>query len=168
VKLWQAAAQRIAGDERSMSINELIRIMAGLPLGQMPQTIQGDREDPPSGFDQFAISMFGANPVVWTAEMIRKAVFSQARLQWRNQQTGALFGDESLSLLENPWHGGTTSKLLTRMLLHADIGGNAYVLEHRPGALQLMRPDWVSIVLGSQLEPQNPVIAEDAELVGYV
>lgn len=167
MKLWQAVAERASGRRSISTLSDLARLLGTFSFTGLPQTIHGDREDPPIGFEQYAQSLFAGNPIVWTAELIRKAVFSQARFQYRNVETGRLFGDESLSLLEHPWPGGTTAKLLTRMLLHGDLGGNGYVLNYRPGALQMMRPDWVSIILGSRLEPDDPTIAEDAEVIGW-
>ncbi|MGH3942631.1 MAG: phage portal protein [Pseudonocardiaceae bacterium] len=177
MKLWEHGLRRMHSavglSERHdvTTINDWILLFGGhqYPLG-LPQTIRGDKEPPPTTFEQFAMLLFAANPVVFGAELIRKAVFSQARFQYRRQSTGELFGDPSLRLLERPWTGGTTPKLLTRMLQHADFGGNAYVVRipHGPPRVQLMRPDWVTIVLGSELEPDDPSIAEDAELIGFM
>lgn len=170
MKAWQRVLQRPASEKRSTisTINDWIMLFGGhqYPLG-LPQTIHGDKEPPPTTFEGYASVLFGANPVVWGAEQIRKAVFSQARFQYRRMSTGELFGDPSLRLLERPWPGGRTPKLLTRMIQHADFGGNGYVL-NLGKRVQLMRPDYVTIVMGSQLEPDNPYLAEDAELVGFM
>jgi phage portal protein BeeE len=50
---------------------------------------------------------------------------------------------------------------------HAGLAGNAYVYR-RPDRLQVLRPDWVGIMYGSNLEPDDPAHALDAELLGYV
>jgi hypothetical protein len=172
--LWQRALG-LTGEERHdiSTVNDWIMAFGGhqYPLG-LPQTIRGDKEPPPTTFEAYAVQMFGANPVVWSAVQARKAVFSQGRFQLRRKRNGELWGGErELGLLERPWTGGTTKKLLTRSLLHADIGGNAYGLSI-PGRarprIQLMRPDYVTIVMGSELEPDEPSLAEDAELVGYM
>jgi hypothetical protein len=153
------------------TINDWIMAFGGhqYPLG-LPQTIRGDSEPPPTTFEAYAIQLFGANPVVWAAESIRKAVFSQAEFVWRDVDSGETTGGSSLELLRRPWPGGSTSRLLTKALLHADLGGNGYVLRvpQGPPRLQLMRPDRVTIILGSQLEPDDPSLAEDAELAGYM
>lgn len=173
MKLWQRSLQR-AGEKRHsiQTVNDFIMAFGGhqYPLG-MPQTIRGDSEPPPATFEAYAIQLFGANPVVWAAESIRKAVFSQAEFVWRDITSGQATGaSPSLELLRRPWPAGSTSRLLTKALLHADLGGNAYVLRapQGPPRLQLMRPDRVTIILGSQLEPDDPSLAEDAELAGYM
>ena len=173
MKLWQRAlGQR--GEERHdiSTINDWILAFGGhqYPLG-LPQTIRGDKEPPPTTYEAYAVQLFGANPIVWTGHLVRKAVFSQGRFKYQRDSNGELWGDQSLRLLERPWTGGTTKKLLTRAIQHADIGGSAYALSI-PGLarprIQLMRPDYVTIVMGSQLEPDDPSLAEDAELVGYM
>lgn len=173
MKLWQRALGQ-TGEERHdiATINDWILAFGGhqYPLG-LPQTIRGDKEPPPSTYEAYAVQLFGANPIVWTGHLVRKAVFSQGRFKYQRDSNGELWGDQSLRLLERPWVGGTTKKLLTRSLQHADIGGNAYALSI-PGLarprIQLMRPDYVTIVMGSQLEPDDPSLAEDAELAGYM
>ncbi|MEX0789815.1 MAG: phage portal protein, partial [Actinomycetota bacterium] len=109
-------------------------------------------------------------PIVFTAAAIRLSVFSQARLIKRRRRNGRVveqFTDQTLAKFQRPWPGGTTSDLLARMLLHVDVAGNAFVRDS-PGRLHMMRPDRVTIVLGSQLDEANPAAAEDVEVVGYV
>jgi hypothetical protein len=173
VKLWQRALGH-SGEERHdiSTVNDWIMAFGGhqYPLG-LPQTIRGDKEPPPTTYEAYAVQLFGANPIVWTGHLVRKAVFSQGRFKYQRDSNGELWGDPGLRLLERPWVGGTTKKLLTRAVQHADIGGSAYALSI-PGLarprIQLMRPDYVTIVMGSQLEPDDPSLAEDAELVGYM
>lgn len=167
MRLWRKAFQRsVKSESRSISVDEWIALLSSQQFGGLRQSIRGDIEPPIGTFDAYALQLFSCNPVVWGAEQIRKAVFSQARFQWMSKSTRKLFGDTSLRVLENPWAGARTSGLLKRMILHADLAGNAFIL--RTGdRLNLMRPDRVSIVLGSQLEPDDPGAAEDAEIVGY-
>ena len=50
---------------------------------------------------------------------------------------------------------------------HAGLAGNAFV--HRQAdRLRVLRPDWTAIIYGSQMEPDWPSGALDAELIGYV
>ena len=56
---------------------------------------------------------------------------------------------------------------VSRMEWHAGLAGNAFVYR-QPGRLRLLRPDWTAILYGSQLEPEWPTGALDAELIGYV
>lgn len=141
----------------------------GQPL--IPSTTYPSQgEEDPSGFEQFAVRLLKRNPVVFSAASVRMSVFSQARFVWRQRSQGKVvstFGDGRLSLLEKPWPGGTTSDLLARMELHNTVAGNAFVRRGN-GRLHMMRPDWTSIILGSQLEPDDPGLAEDAEVLGYL
>jgi phage portal protein BeeE len=138
------------------------------PLG-LNQTLTGKEEGPASGFLGYA-ALFSSDPVVFAAECIRMQVFSQGRFQWREFVKGrpqAPFGTSSLGLLEKPWRGGRTADLLMKMILQADLAGNAYPLRVDGGKrLSLPRPDWVTLLLGSDLDPEDPATAEDAELVG--
>src|SRR5690606_2425365 len=66
-----------------------------------------------------------------------------------------------------PWPNATTGELLARMEWHAGLQGNAYVLRQRD-RLRVLRPDWVTVVYGSQRDPESALHELDAELVGYV
>lgn len=136
------------------------------PLGVQTSMSNQKEEPPATGFTAYADRVFKSHPVVYAAERFRKAVFSQARYKWRNLDTGELTSDASLTLVERPWPGAHTRSLNARMLLHGDLAGNAYVHQPRAGRLALLRPDWCTIILGSEDDPDNPAIAADAEFVG--
>ena len=109
------------------------------------------------------------NGVIFACMRARLSVFSEARFQFRrmrNGRPGDLFGTQDLALLEQPWPNGTTGDLLTRMLQDADLAGNAYWTV-RNGNLRRLRPDWVSIVMGSRDDPRVGPDDLDAELLGY-
>jgi phage portal protein BeeE len=131
------------------------------------QTIHGNVEPAPRTFEDYSISMMAGNPVVFAASDIRMKVFSQGTFRWRDLDTGKVRRATSLNRVRKPWPGGTESRLLSRMINHADPSGNAYVVDFG-NKFGFLRPDWVTIVLGSNLEPDNPSIAEDAEVLGYV
>lgn len=141
-------------------------------LGANTTMARGNEEAPPGTFEAYAEAVFKAHPVVYRAESFRKAVFSQGRYKWRNVETLEMFGNRDLRLLERPWPGARTAQLNSRMLLHGDIAGNAYVHrgQGRTGnRLHFMRPDRVTIILGSELEPDGREhLAEDAVVVGYM
>jgi hypothetical protein len=81
---------------------------------------------------------------------------------------GDLFGNPNLAILEHPWGPqSTTGDLLGRMLLDADIGGNAFLVR-RAGKIRRMRPDWVTIVLGSENDPDIDSRDFDADVLGYI
>lgn len=111
------------------------------------------------------------SPPAFAAQMVRALVLSQARFVFRNRSTSPTprrtFGTTALKLLEQPWPNATTGELLARMEWHAGLAGNAYVTR-RPDRLRVLRPDWVGIVYGSELEPDDAAHALDGELLGYV
>jgi hypothetical protein len=53
------------------------------------------------------------------------------------------------------------------MIMHVDLGGNCFVVRKGDG-LALLRPDWVTIVIGSNTNPAIGAWATDAEVLGYV
>jgi hypothetical protein len=132
------------------------------------QTIVGDKIEVGRDFGGLAMQAFAASSVVFACEMVRVNHFAEASFKYRrlrNGRPGDLFGDKSLRPLEEPWPNGTTGDLLALMLLHADIGGNAFV--KREGQyLAVLRPDWVTIVAGSEREDGN-VWDTDAKILGY-
>lgn len=94
----------------------------------------------------------GSGPVA-SVEGFRCRVLSEARFLFQritSGRPGEMFGAADLDLLEHPWTGGTTGDLITRMLLHADFGGSAYVYRG-PDEMVIMRPDWVDIVLTERM-----------------
>lgn len=118
-----------------------------------------------------ANAAYKSNGLVFALVLARLQVFSQARFQWTrfvDGHPGDLFGSPELELLEKPWRGGTTGDLLGRMEVDASLAGNSYVRRTRPDRLNRLRPDWVTIVLGSNEDEDNPREAGDVEVVGYV
>lgn len=110
-------------------------------------------------------------PPAFAAQLVRAVVLSQARFTFRNlpSQPNArkMFGTRALSILEKPWPKATTGQLIARMEWHAGLAGNAYVYR-QPDRLRVLRPDWVSILFGSDREPDDPLHALDGEIIGYV
>lgn len=127
--------------------------------------------------DHFAGLVQGAyksNGIVYACELARIMLFSEARFQFRqlrSGRTGDLFGTEALSIIENPWPGGTTGDLLTRNLQHADFGGTSFTVRRRRNGgdrLRVPRPDWITMVLGSEEDPDITGEDLDAELIGLL
>jgi len=130
---------------------------------------KSDEEPISDSYEAYALQLFQQNPVVFSAVVARLAVFSQARLAYRRFEGGRpqnLFGDTSLRKFERPWPGGTTSDLLGKILLRSELAGNSFVWDSGR-RLHVWRPDRVTIILGSKLEPDDPAAAEDAEVIGY-
>ena len=128
-----------------------------------------------STIDQERISLDAAHAAktsgpVFALCLARAQVFAQARFQWTRMsgaQPGDLFGTAELAPLERPWAGGTTSSLLTRMEWDASTAGNAYVRRKGP-TLHRLHPSWVIIVMGSQEDAENPSMAADTVVAGYL
>jgi hypothetical protein len=117
---------------------------------------------------------FKGNAIVFACELTRMALLSQARPAWRrlrNGRRGDLFGNQELSVLERPWPGGNFASLAAKMELDAAFGGTAFVgrRRERPDRLLRMRPDWVTMILGSEEEPDEEArFALDADLLGIM
>ena len=145
----------------------------GLPgsTGNRTETLE-------SSFLGLTQGAYKRNSVVFACMRARLSVFSEGRFQFQRMNNGTpgdFYGDssdrrtagsEGLHLLENPWPNGTTGDLLTRTLQDADLAGNAYWTV-RNGKLRRMRPDWVSIVMGSSTDREIGPDDLDAELLGY-
>jgi hypothetical protein len=132
-------------------------------LGQKAEEIGGD-------FNGLIQGVYKQNGTVFACMAIRQRLFSQARFQFRQMidgRPGDLFGTKDLIPLERPWPGGTTGDLLARMISDADLAGNAYVAK-RPDGVRRLNPDWVTIILGSRMLPQNPNWALDLQVAGYM
>lgn len=103
---------------------------------------------------------------------LRQLVFSEAVFKFQTLQDsrpGDLKGSRDLTLLETPWTNGTTGDLLTRMIRDADLAGNSFTAR-RPDdrtKLRQLRPDWVTIIMGSNDDPEMFGDAMDAEILGY-
>lgn len=142
----------------------------GMPIPSLNPNEEGVSSD----FVSLVNNAYKANSVVFACEMTRMALFSEARFQWRRLFQGPgggdVFGTPDLAILEKPWPKGTTSDLLIRMMLDADLAGTAFVARpaDRPDRLMRMRPDWVTMVLGSQDEPDEANIAMDADFLGVI
>ncbi|WP_051723709.1 phage portal protein [Micromonospora chokoriensis] len=141
----------------------------GYPLSSWRPNEEGIGSD----FTNLVSQAYKANAIVFACELTRIALFSEARFQWRQLRKGRpgdLFGTDDLSILERPWPGGTTGDLLARMLQDADFGGSAFVArpEERPDRLMRLRPDWVTIVMGSQDAPDEANVAMDADFLGVM
>jgi phage portal protein BeeE len=135
------------------------------------QVRDGKERSGPWDFDAAVQQVYKRSGPVFALMMVRQMVFSEARFQFRamrNGRPGDLFGTQALAPLERPWPGATTGDLLSRMIQDADLNGNAFVTLLDDGRMQRLRPDWVTIVTGSQEEPSLPGEALDSQLVGYI
>ncbi len=114
------------------------------------------------------------NAVVFAVEAKRIDIFASAWFAWQAFSTGKpgrLFSTPDLDILEHPWPHATTGDLLAKALLHADFGGNAYIARtlEQPDRLRLLRPDWVTLVLGDSTgRPVQSAGQFDADVIGLI
>lgn len=154
---------------------ELERFRTALGLSSTPgqERIENDL----AGYAEGAYKRSG---VVFACALVRQLIFSEARFLWQRMNDGKpgdMFGTQELSLLENPWPGGTTGELLSRMDLDVTVAGNFFATvvddQGRAGAaatgsgrrISVLRPDWVTIVIESV---SGDPYAVDAQVVGYM
>lgn len=143
-----------------------------LPVPMLRQTIHGDTDTVDPTFAGFAQSGYAGNAIVFACMQARFMLFAEARFQWQRMvkgRPGELWGTPGLQRLETPWPGGTTGDLLSRMMVSADLAGNAFVVAPQSGGLRVLRPDWVTMILGSDRASVDRADAVDAELIaiGY-
>jgi hypothetical protein len=179
----QYARQRVAPVEPARhitSVDDYLGTINGLSfgyggvdynLGGIPSGLTGTYGTPPSetipnDLEGYARAAYEANGVVFAVMAVRQLAFSAVRFQWQRLNAGRpseMFGSASLSVLEQPWVGGTTQDLLTRVIQDADLAGNSYWVDvaqvaradplegvRIPGPqaeLVRLRPDWAQIVL---------------------
>lgn len=117
-----------------------------------------------------AIAAFEGVSSVFALIQARVQVFAQVRFQYTRftgSQPGDLFGTDDLRILERPWPNGSTAKLLAKMEIDNSIGGNGYIVRPRKDRLARLRPDLVTIALGSEYDMESPADAPDVEVAGY-
>lgn len=168
---WPGVEQR--QDWPAISLDDFLGMFSGLQWGAytLNQTTAGSVETIGQDFPGLVDGAYCHSSIVFACELVRMQHFAEATFKYRRfdkGRPGALFGDQSLVLLEQPWAGGTTGDLLSRMLLHADFAGSAFITRLPGRQLQLLRPDWVTIVVGSKRYADAPRWAPDSELVGYL
>jgi len=129
------------------------------------------QEDIGHQFASLGRGAYKANGIVFAVMAVRMNLFAEARFMYRRTRGGRPgdlfdFRDSDLAVLRKPWPGATTVDLLTRMIQHADLAGNAFVAR-RSGKLAVLRPDWVTIVGGVRGDEDASVWHPDAEVLGY-
>jgi len=140
--------------------------------GGVQQTISGEpAEYIENSFEAYANQIYKTHGPIFALMAVRMSAFSTVRFQWQIISGGRpskLFGNESLSVLETPWVGGTTQDLLVRMITDADFAGNFYGVRVEDEIVRL-RPDWVGIILAPRLiNPNRPKEILGFKKVGYI
>lgn len=151
------------------------------PLNRMAvysDTSAANRERIENDFMGYVYGAYKANGPVFSCITARQMVFSEAQFKFKSLNDGKLHGNGDLKILENPWPGGTTGELLGRMEQDASLAGNSYwtrtddlghygnAAKGGPGErLAHLRPDWVTIVIGSKSKDPRAI---DAKAVGII
>jgi hypothetical protein len=143
---------------------------AGLNYPLLGTTSLGEKqEEPEASFEGYVQAAYKQNGVIFACMMARLLLFTEARFQFRELRSGRpgnLFGGKELAILEQPWTNGTTGDLLARMEQDGSLAGNFYCAR-QGNTLARMRPDWVTIILGSNEDPDTPGWELDAEVIAY-
>jgi phage portal protein BeeE len=154
--------------KRSLPFQEWVNMFTFNGINYPLQTYSSQPgEEIARNFQGYVQGAYRSNGVVFACMLARLLLFSEARFQFRqmsNGRPGDLFGTQALAPLETPWPGGTTGDLLSRAIQDADLAGNFYATR-RNNRIVRMRPDWVTIVLGSKTEKTAGDL--DAEVIGY-
>ncbi len=169
--------RRRGTEERSslpdLSLSEWLQMFKfdGLNYNIMQTATLGGRErDISPDFEGYASAAYRQNGVVFACMLSRMMLFSQGRFQYQDMSTGRpgkLFGTPDLGILEKPWGGAsTTGDLLARAIQDVDLAGNFYAVAEN-GVVRRLPPHYVTIILGSTREPNDPSLAWDAEIIGY-
>lgn len=168
-----AVGERTVSYPTGLSVQGYVDFLSSMggPVPMLHQTIRGNEETIDPTFRGYAESGYAANAIVFACMQVRFSLFSEARFQFRQIRSGRpgdLFGTPALKRLEQPWPGGTTGDLLARMMVSNDLAGNAYVVATEAGGCRVLRPDWVTMVLGSERAPATSPQDVDAELIALV
>jgi hypothetical protein len=138
-----------------------------------------DREQIENDFEAYIDLAYKGDGPVFSAIADRQRIFSQATFAWRqfrNGQGGDLFTNDELHLLQLPAPNTTTGELLSRMDVTASLAGNFYATTADDDGkwgraatgqgrrIAYLRPDWVTIIVGSKNDDPNAI---DAKVVGY-
>lgn len=174
---WFEAVERKATGSRAMDLDSYFAFNGVGYQGQPVEMTGGPaQEKTEANFEGFVRQGLKGNSIIWACERLRVKVFCQIRFMWQtmnDRRPGSLGGgvETRLQLLDEPWPNGTTADLLARIRLHADLAGNAYVVRRQQAdgtwALRILRPDWVTLILGSNGAPSKDPNDVDTEIVAY-
>jgi len=142
------------------------------PIAGLNTTLPGSKqEEIDHTFEGFVQRAYRTNGIIFACMAAHLRLFTQARFQWQRMtggRPGDLFGTNDLSILEHPWQNAVTGDLLARASQDADLAGNFYCARRQGNRIKRMRPDWVTIVLGSDSDPDVSSIDLDADVLGYI
>lgn len=152
------------------SFNPLYPFDVGLDETVILQTLLGSREQIAPDFLSFVQRAYRESPILFALIANRMHLFQQARFQWReriNGRPGDMFGNEELTIIERPWPGANTGRMLALAEVHDACAGNFFAAR-QGDRLRIMRPDWTAIVLGSDQDEDVAALDLNAEVLGYL
>jgi hypothetical protein len=121
-----------------------------------------------ANFSHAVRTIHSRSGVVSAAVMARGYVLSQVMFKFRPvQDNGRLFGTPALLPLEQPGSDLTRESLMMRVEEDVAYHGNFYARRLNDGRMRHLRPDWMTILLGSNERPNNASLAADCEVIGY-
>lgn len=152
-----------SGPARSMPL------FGGWPLDLgLSTTWSPEQETIPEDFRSYVEHGYKRNGVIFAVMLARHLLFSEARFAWRDVDTREVTSGtaDGLTILRKPWPNGTTGELLARMEQDASLAGNFYAIKDG-NRIRRMRPDWVTIVLGSKTDGDHAADQLDVDVAGY-
>ena len=166
--------KRFERRSETLTLDEYAKLLSeATPFGLGERrTLLGEKEEEPlNTFEGYVQSAYKRNGVVFACCLARQLHFSEARFQFQRRmlgRPGVLFGTEALKPIEEPWPGGSTRDLTNRAMQDVDMGGNWFGTRRRGGRIMRLRPDWVTIILGSPYDADVGFGDADAEVLGYI
>ncbi|WP_017974359.1 phage portal protein [Actinopolyspora halophila] len=162
--------KRLAGLEKKSFVQpDFWDVEAGFPL--LSTALSGNEEVIGNDFEAYVQGAYKQSGVIFACITARQLAFSEARFAACRYQEdgrpGELKYTPGIELLQRPWPGGSIGDLLGRMELDVSLSGNFYatVVDDmgRTGRraqgptkrIVRLRPDWVTIVIGSKGDPNN-------------
>jgi hypothetical protein len=118
-----------------------------------------------------AVGAYKASSPIFALILARLQVFSQVAFQFTRMTgsvPGDLFGTQDLQVLEKPWANGSTARLLSVMEVDNSLAGNSYIIRTRPDTLSRLRPEFITIILGSETDAESPADAPDCTVAAYL
>lgn len=168
---WRKPPSTDLVERAGISFDEWANLASSFGFNGVRYSLPGASQELIGGnFVGLARNAYKANGVVFACMVTRMLLFSEARFQFRQVRggrPGSLFGTADLEPLEAPYPGGTTGDLLTKAICDVDIAGNWFGT-NRYGGIRRLRPDWVTLVLGSFANPNVAAWDADADVVGYI
>ena len=142
---------------------------AGFPIESYMPSLNGSPSEASAvDFASSVRTIHSRSSVVSSAVVARSLVVSQMVFKFRPlQDEGRLFGTPALAPLERPGDDLTRQALLTRVEQDVAYHGNFYARRMVDGRIRRLRPDWMTILIGSNERPDTPALAADAEVIGY-